>query len=372
MPEMNVAIFGAGIAGLMTAITLRAQGHNCRVYERSRCAHYAGMGFILVPEAVTRLEQLGVRLTGQCSGIPLDRYVCRNSDGDILHQQPMPKGSRSFRRCDLIAALCKAFGTVHHVNFDAQLEHLEFGDGGRIKAARLSSSAVVTADLFIAADGTHSRARRDLFPDWPTRPARVTEIVGIVRSPDMVRWAGRDLNKFHSPDGGLAIGVLPVDQEHIVWFVQFDSHSSPPPSDEEGNNEAWIRHAQKLTSNWAHPIPHLLSITEPCRVHLWRPIDADVVPVFYQQNLVLVGDAAHPLSPFTSQGVSTAIADAITLARALESCTKNGNGHLAQALASYSNERYHQCVPYLSQGRELTQKFLAPLSVNHCWLPLAI
>lgn len=29
---MDVAIFGAGIAGLMTAITLRAQGHNCHVY----------------------------------------------------------------------------------------------------------------------------------------------------------------------------------------------------------------------------------------------------------------------------------------------------------------------------------------------------
>ena len=165
---------------------------------------------------------------------------------------------------------------------------------------------------------------------------------------------------------------MPVDQEHIVWFLQFDSIRFPAPSGEEGNNEAWRTHAQKLTHNWANPVRHLLAITDLRDVHLWRPIDADIVPIFYQQNLVLVGDAAHPLSPFTSQGVSSAIADAMVLANALATCTKQENGHLAQALASYSNERYRQCVPYLSKGRELTQKFLAPLSVNSYWIPLAI
>jgi len=369
---MDVAIFGAGIAGLMTAITLRAQGHNCRVYERSQHTHDAGMGFILVPEAIARLEQLGVQLTGDFSGIPLEHYFCRNTHGDILFQQAMPRGSRSVRRRDLIAALCKAFGTIQSIEFDATLEHLEFGAGGRIKAARLSSGAVITAGLFIAADGTHSRARHDLFPDWPTRPAPVTEIVGMARCLHTTHWAARHLNKFHAAEGGLAFGLMPVDQEHIVWFLQFDSISFPPPSGEEGNNEAWRTHAQKLTQGWGSPIQHLLAITDSRRVHLWRPIDADIVPTFYQQNLVLVGDAAHPLSPFTSQGVSSAIADAVVLANALETCTKRENGHLAQALASYSNERYLQCVPYLSKGRELTQKFLAPLSINSCWLPLAI
>jgi salicylate hydroxylase len=369
---MDVAIFGAGIAGLMTAITLRAQGHNCRAYERSRNAHHAGMGFIVTPAAIAGLDQLGVQLTGTCGGVPLERYLCRNAHGEIVHQRAMPEGSRSLRRRDLIGALCEAFGTIQSVEFDAPLEHLEFGAGGRIQAAKLSSGATVSADLFIAADGTHSRARRDLFPDWPTRPAQVAEVVGIVRCLDTIRWAGRDLNKFHAEEGGLAVGILPVDQEHIVWFLQFDSMRFPPPSIEEGNNEAWLAHVRKLTHEWADPIGHLLAITDPSQVHLWRPIDADLVPIFYQQNLVLVGDAAHPLSPFTSQGVSSAIADAMALANALERCTKKENGHLAQALAWYSNERYRQCVPYLSKGRELTEKFLAPLSVNDCWLPLAI
>ena len=41
---MDIAIFGAGIAGLMTAVALRAQGHRCRTYERMRqCQEHAGM-----------------------------------------------------------------------------------------------------------------------------------------------------------------------------------------------------------------------------------------------------------------------------------------------------------------------------------------
>jgi 2-polyprenyl-6-methoxyphenol hydroxylase-like FAD-dependent oxidoreductase len=41
---MDVAIFGAGIAGLMTAITLGAQGRHCRIYERLGQGNDTGMG----------------------------------------------------------------------------------------------------------------------------------------------------------------------------------------------------------------------------------------------------------------------------------------------------------------------------------------
>jgi len=51
---MEIAIFGAGIAGLMSAITLRVQGHRCRIYERMRQGNETGMGFILMPSEFWR------------------------------------------------------------------------------------------------------------------------------------------------------------------------------------------------------------------------------------------------------------------------------------------------------------------------------
>ncbi len=64
---MNITIFGAGVAGLTAGITLGAQGHRCRIYERTRLGHESGMGFILMPEGIDCLQSLGVKLGGEHS-----------------------------------------------------------------------------------------------------------------------------------------------------------------------------------------------------------------------------------------------------------------------------------------------------------------
>src|SRR5262249_30001821 len=116
--------------------------------------------------------------------------------------------------------------------------------------------------------------------------------------------------------------------------------------------------------------PSLLAATDFSRVHLWRPIDTDLVPCFHRGNVVLVGDAAHPFSPFTSQGVSSAIADAVALARELEGARSPGD--LEHALTRYSTVRHQECAPFLAKGRELSERFLEPLSESSALLPIAV
>src|SRR5262245_40782174 len=323
---MEIAVFGAGIAGLMSAITLRRQGHKCRVYERSRQAHGAGMGFILVPEGIARLEAFGVQLSGDVGGRELESYICRDSRGRIVFEQPMPLGTRSIRRCDLATALTRALGEEETLVFGGELVNLGFNEDFHISAAELKSGtggSRIEADLYVGADGVNSQARRALFPDWPTTLAQVPGIVGLVHCEKAVQWAGRSLNKFHAEDGGMALGVLPVDAEHVVWYLQFDALRFPMPRavmDGYGRDgaEARRRFVQSLVHGWAHPIPSLVAATDFWQVHLWRPIDTDLIPCFHRGNLVLVGDAAHPFSPFTSQGVTSAIVDAVVLARELD------------------------------------------------------
>ncbi len=360
---MDIAIFGAGIAGLMAAITLRAQGHHCRVYERSRQSHEAGMGFILVPEVSNRLREFHIHLTG----VQLEYYCCRNSAGEIVHEEKLQDGTRSIRRRDLIATLGAAFAGEDSLSFDSELVGLEFDQTGQITSARLSSGLNVKADLYVAADGGGSCARQVIFPDWPAPPSRVMETVGLVRSASALQWTRLNFNKFHAPGGGIAVGVLPVDAEHVIWYMQFDAGRFQPPEENADARQAFV---QKLAGNWAEPIPHLLALTDFTRVHLWCPLDADPVPRFHQGNLVLVGDAAHPLSPFTSQGVASAIADAIALASSVDAVV-NRKSTLAQALSGYSVERRAKCAPFVSKGRELTREFLEPLSAKSFLLPIA-
>ncbi len=358
---MDVAIFGAGIAGLVTAITLQAQGYRCRVHERGLDNRDAGMGFIFMPEGIDCLLRFGVDLSR--AGVPLHRYCHRNASGEIVSEQVMPAGARSLRRSDLMTALAKALPDEGALAFGAGLDGLGFGEAGHVVAARLSSGERIHADLYVGADGLRSKARSALFPDWPATPARVVEVVGLAGSDHARQWGQRNFNKFHAEDGGIAIGFLPVDADHMVWYLQFDSQRFLPPPQDAQARRAFV---ERLVGDWADPIPRLLAASDFSRVHVWLPIDADLVPRFHRGNLALVGDAAHPLLPFTSQGVSSAIADAVLLADAV-----NAENDLADALAAYSIERRHQCAPYIAKGRELTRNFLVPQSAGNALLPIA-
>ncbi|HEV7675712.1 MAG TPA: aminotransferase class I/II-fold pyridoxal phosphate-dependent enzyme [Candidatus Angelobacter sp.] len=369
---MDIAIFGGGIAGLMTAITLGAQGHCCTVYERTREGNETGMGFILMPDGIDCLQSFGVKLTGENSGASLQRYFCRSSTGQILYEQPLPPGTRSIRRRHLIDALMGALPADSGLLFDAELAGLDFDDAGNVTQARLNTGAILKADLYVSAEGIRSRARQALFPGWLAPQAQVLEIVGMVQCKSTVRWVSNNFNKFHAVSGGIALGTLAVDDEHVIWYVQFDSQRFPQPPD-DATDFANTRRSfvSSLVGAWADPIPHLLSITNFSRTHVWRPVDTDLIPTFYRGNLVLVGDAAHPLSPFTSQGVSSAIADAVTLAENLPPESLKTQADLEHALSTYSAERRKQCAPYVAKGRELTRHFLTPEIGSNILLPMA-
>ncbi|HWZ42235.1 MAG TPA: NAD(P)/FAD-dependent oxidoreductase [Candidatus Saccharimonadales bacterium] len=361
---MEIAVFGAGVAGLMTAITLCAHGHRCRIYERSHLSHAAGMGFILMAEAVDTIESYGVYL----EGVPLKSYLYRDAAGAVLVEQPMPAGAYSIRRSSLMSALMRALPPNAVLTFGAELNRLEFDQAGRVSFACLDSKAGpmrIQAELYVGADGIHSRARRGLFPQRPVPTAQVMELVGRVCCPRAIAWAGRNFNKFHAPGGGLAVGIIPVDAEHVVWYLQFDAHNFPPPREDAGPT-ALRAFAMRLAGDWGDPIPSLLEQTDFSGVHLWRPVDPDLVPHFHRHNLVLAGDAAHPLSPFTSQGVSSALADADLLARKLAA-----ERVPEEALVLYSAERHSQCAPFIAQGRELMRQFLAPRNTSSLVMPIA-
>jgi aspartate/methionine/tyrosine aminotransferase/2-polyprenyl-6-methoxyphenol hydroxylase-like FAD-dependent oxidoreductase len=369
---MEIAIFGAGIAGLMSAIALRAQGHRCQIYERMRQGQETGMGFILMPEGIECLQSFGVDLSGENSGAPLQRYFCRSSSGQILYEQPLPSGTRSIRRRQLIDALMRALPAGDTPLFDAELAALDFDVTGNVTQTRLNTGASVKADLYVSAEGIRSRARQALFPGWPSPQAQVLEIVGMVSCRSTVRWASNNFNKFHAVAGGIALGTLAVDSEHVIWYLQFDSQRFPQPAEDAANfAETRKKFVTSLVGEWADPIPHLLSIADFSRTHLWRPLDTDLVSAFYRGNLVLVGDAAHPLSPFTSQGVSSAVADAVALAENLRPENLKSPSDLDRALSRYSTERREQCAPYVAKGRELTRHFLTPEIGSTILLPIA-
>ncbi len=94
--------------------------------------------------------------------------------------------------CSLVCSLRSQFVQSRRHFCDAKLERLEFGPAGQVRAAHMASAARVGADMYVVADGIHSRAKRALFPDWTIQQAQVPELVGPVECAHTAQWGRRN------------------------------------------------------------------------------------------------------------------------------------------------------------------------------------
>jgi 2-polyprenyl-6-methoxyphenol hydroxylase-like FAD-dependent oxidoreductase len=360
-----VLIIGGGVAGLATSLSLKRVGIPSTLYERSLERGRDGLGFILQPSGLEILDILGLGAEARTAGCILDRFILQHEDGSVILDQQLPE-SLGLRRGDLLALLLAAVPR-DSVWMGKRFTHFRWDAGGHATHACFENGEELEADLFIAADGEGSCSRAELFPEhWVSR-GRVKELVSIVQSPRLAGGFGRCFLKVQAARGGLAAGVVPCSAGTLIWYMQFDSERWAVEGKSAPEKRAF---AWSLLGEWPHPFPELLRITDFSTSYLWDTTDMELLPSFYRKNVVLLGDAAHALLPFTSQGVSSALQDALSLALYLAG-NRRGGGTLDQALQRFSEERRAAVARFLEAGRSLARRFLDPQSFQELAVPLA-
>ena len=114
--------------------------------------------------------------------------------------------------------------------------------------------------------------------------------------------------------------------------------------------EALKQDTLKRVENWHAPIPQIISATDASLVSGYPVYDRDLLQSEWMNNnsgITLLGDAAHPMSPFKGQGANQALLDALSLARSI---TTNYNKHKPfkktglrnEVIASYELEMIHR------------------------------
>jgi FAD-dependent urate hydroxylase len=310
---MRVLVVGAGIAGLTFARSITAKGIFVDVVERVPQLGVVGAGIILQPNGMAMMGQLGLADKIMRSGSTITHM--RHSRGTEPLLLPLAKvwqgieyPTVGIRRSDLQAILLDGLTANRpniRIRYGTSVCNIRSVEDGPV-ASFDDGIGNKTYDLVIGADGVNSRLRQQLFQNSHAEPAGLQWWRMIAKCPADVgprEWISTDCS-----DG--SFGIYPIGGNFVHSHVMFRGTNSPC---KRGEETAYLGHE---VASWDPLIAAV--IQNRCTMpHIGAPMM--VRPATWGLGLcVLIGDAAHAISPTLSQGGSLAMEDGFALASLLQ------------------------------------------------------
>ncbi len=306
----TIVIGGGGIAGLALAAALDPHRFDVTIVEpRTRLPDVA-TSLAMWPEAQRALDELGVLDELAAVSPHVTRFPIRRVDGRRTVASDVPASPLVGRR-DLLIALDGAVpagvrrvhGRIDEVDLD-ELAHDTVAHGAGARGAGADRPIVV------GADGVHSAVRRQT---WPEQASAIETPFLAVRGvlPEPIDPA--DMGEYWAR--GQLIGMGP-HRDGTNWFTAFRSSLGPRHVDvADALEEARVR--VRATGGAGAAVRRVLDAATPETTLAQRIWVTPALPTYVRDRRVLVGDAAHAMTPNLGRGGCEAIVDAVTLARLL-------------------------------------------------------
>ena len=303
--RQRVLVVGGGIAGLATARALLSLDIEPDVVERGDPWPQTGAGLYLPANAVRALGALGLQ----------DRFLERACQ--IATQRFLDHRGRQLLEVDL-SAVWAATGPCAAISHSGLHELLR--DGIPVRTGTTVSELIdqpprVHAvfddgstddyDLVIGADGIRSWIRTVVLGGRPPRRLAQASWRFLVEDPGEVAWTVR-------LGHGKAFLTVPLGHGRIYCYADVNAPASfnPTPGDPTELTE--------LYDEFAEPVPTIVQtlLANKDVIHFSTIQEVTQMP-WVSGRIVLVGDAAHAMSPNMAEGVGMALEDALVLAQTL-------------------------------------------------------
>jgi 2-polyprenyl-6-methoxyphenol hydroxylase-like FAD-dependent oxidoreductase len=297
----HAVIVGGGIAGLSTAIGLHRNGWQVTVLEQAREFRPVGAGVVLQANGLRCLDVLGLGAAVRQGGRPDISGGTRTADGRWLArieagrlEQVLGTPAYGIHRAVLHEILLHALPKEVEVRTDTRVTDVTAE--GDVVHQGPAGTVRITADLVVGADGIRSAVRNKLWPGRDPVAVGVTAWRGIAPP-----WRG-DLDVAISWGRGAEFGIVPLSDGRIYWYAAANTVPGTATSEVD---------ARFL--GWHEPIPALIAATPTVIRDDLACLD-EPLPTYVKGKVVLLGDAAHAMTPHLGQGANQALEDAVVLA----------------------------------------------------------
>jgi 2-polyprenyl-6-methoxyphenol hydroxylase-like FAD-dependent oxidoreductase len=330
---LEVLIVGGGIGGLTLANALmKSERFRVTVLERDRDVHSRPQGGSISlrgKHALAVLKQIGLYESIAATGRSARDFRFVTTDGTVLLNLPPQTSSDEFvlqvSRARLREALLSGLplGTV---TWSSRAIGLRQSDSRA--EVQLEDGGERSADLVVGCEGVRSPLRQQIIGD-SLRPLGLATIGGVTAPLDHpLLKRGSCMTLGH----GCSMLVMEFGESELQWA--FTMHADEK---QLGRLSVTVLRETVLDKigRWHEPLAALVSATDGDRIGVKDLYDRAPVKRCRQGRVVLLGDAAHPMSPFRGNGGNMAMVDALELADVL---IKTAEQDLDRALAAYERK----------------------------------
>lgn len=320
----RVIIIGGGIAGTAVALFLKRLNIVPEIYEAYEKRTDIGGGFQIAPNGMKVMAELGLSEFVIKSGVISNEMCFQNEKGKVLakvkqnasekYGTPAINIARSTFHEILTEEVIKQGINIHYKKSLERIVEDEWG-----VTAIFEDGSEAYGEFLIGADGVRSKTREYVVKNGP-KPV----YTGLVNVGGFAPLSSLDkVLMLHESPTYLIFGKKGFfgyclcnkgPGEEVMWWSNIPEERELSREEIKAQSpEEICDELLELHKGWHPPVENI--IRQSTNIFKSNIYDIGSLPNWSKNRVVLIGDAAHAMSPHAGQGASVALEDSIVLAK---------------------------------------------------------
>jgi 2-polyprenyl-6-methoxyphenol hydroxylase-like FAD-dependent oxidoreductase len=363
----HAIIIGGGIGGPAASLFLHRAGVESRIFEAYPEPTTIGGGFQIAPNGMRALTALGLADRVRAAGVTSGVFVFRNQQGKVIAQIDVSGSGHG------VTILRSAFHRILLDEISRQDVPIHYGkrlcgieQEGHLVVAHFEDGSVERGDMLLAVDGVHSRARALILPDHASpRYTGFLGIGGFAEAEDIMPPEPREAHRLSFTVGSrfqFGYAMVSGTPSRWGWWTHLPQEEELTRADLQAiPDESMRSRVLAAFEGWHSPIETFVSTTS--QIMRTAIYDMPSLPAWHKGRVMLLGDAAHAMSPAGGQGASLALEDAMLVGKFLAEQSRP-----EEAFAKTESVLRLRAERMIKQAAENDQRQIKELGLFGQWL----